>query len=188
LLASLYLRTRYTMLWLPRDPSAGSAPRTLRPEQLNSRFVTIGWLVDGVREHRIPKPPVLFYVDPLASSQFRLSFFQNDGPAATTSCTIVRGPMTMNVRRGEVIGVYDNPVLIVPATRPYLYGFGLLFVPSEGKAVSVVRSLGRVIQMSPYGGVEPPKVCVGKGMPRPTPRREAGGGPAAQVTTTTSRK
>jgi hypothetical protein len=174
------------MLWLPRDPHAGSAPRSLRPEQLNSRAVTIGWLVDGLREHRIPKPPALFYVDPLVSSYFRLSFFQNDGPAATTSCTIVRGSMTMNVRRGEVIGVYDNPVFIVPATRRDLYGFGLLFVPSEGKAVSVVGRVGRVIRISPYGGFDSPKVCVGKGMPRPEARREAGGGTAAQITTTTT--
>jgi hypothetical protein len=165
-----YSRTRYTMLWLPRDPHAGSAPRSLRPEQLTSRAVTIGWLVDGLREHRIPKPPALFLVDPLASSYFRLSFFQNDGPAATTSCTVVRGPMTMNVRRGEVIGVYDNPVYLVPATRPYLVGYGLLFVPSEGKAVSVIRRVGRVIQISPYGRLHPPKVCVGKGMPRPKAR------------------
>ena len=167
-MGALYARTRNTMLSLPRDPIAASAPRSLRPEQVTARYVTIGWLLDGVRSGRIPAPPPLPKIDLLDSSHFRLSFFQTRDAAPTTGCTAVTGPVTMAVRRGEVIGVYDGPVSVEPATRPPLVGFGLLFVPNEGNAVKVLRDVPREVRILPYGGFDPGTVCVGTGMPMPT--------------------
>ena len=86
--------------------------------------------------------------------------------------------MLLTLRKGEVLGVYDNPMSLIPAVLPYLVGFGLVFVPDEGHAVSVLRPVRRV-QLSAYDRSRPPRVCTGPGMPRPTP--------AVDKTTTTSR-
>ncbi len=166
-LDSLYSKTRLTILTLPRDALAAQTPRSLRPEQLTARYVTIGWLLDGVRQGRIPKPPFTIQ-DVVSSANFRLSFLQTDGPAPVTGCFTFAKPMLLTLRKGEVLGIYDNPVSLIPAVLPYLVGFGMVFVPAEGHAVTVLRPVRRV-QLSPYDRSRPPRVCTGPGYPRPTP-------------------
>lgn len=163
----LYSKTKLTILTLPRDSLAAQAPRSLRPEQLTARYVTIGWLVDGVKQHRIPKPPFTI-LDVVSSANFRLSLFQTNDPAPTTQCTTVQKPTLLTLRKGEVLGIYDNPLSLVPAVLPYLVGFGMVFVPAEGHAVTVLRQVRRV-QLSPYDRTRPPRVCTGPGWPKPTP-------------------
>jgi hypothetical protein len=163
----LYSKTRLTILTLPRDSLAAGTPRSLRPEQLTARYVTIGWLLDGVKQHRIPKPPFTIQ-DVVSSANFRLSLFQTDGVAPTTACFELRKPVLLTLRKGEVLGLYDNPVSLIPAVLPYLVGFGLVFVPAEGHAVTVLRQVRRV-QLSPYDRSRPPRVCTDAGEPRPTP-------------------
>ena len=174
-LDSLYAKTRLTILTLPRDSLAAAAPRSLRPEQLTARYVTVGWLLDGVKQHRFPKPPFTIQ-DVVSSANFRLSLFQTNDPAPITSCFTLRKPVLLTLRKGEVLGVYDNPLSLIPAVLPYLVGFGLVFVPGEGHAISVLRPVRRV-QLSAYDRSRPPRVCTGPGMPRPTP--------AVDTTTTT---
>ncbi|MGO9877030.1 MAG: hypothetical protein ACLPVY_24905 [Acidimicrobiia bacterium] len=163
----LYSKTKLAILTLPRDSLAAQAPRSLRPEQLTARYVTIGWLLDGVKQHRIPKPPFTI-LDVVSSANFRLSLFQTNDPAPTTLCTTVHKPVLLTLRKGEVLGIYDNPVSLVPAVLPYLVGFGMVFVPGEGHAVTVLRHVRRV-QLSPYDPTRPPRVCTGPGWPQPTP-------------------
>jgi len=163
----LYSKTRLTILTLPRDSLAAHTPRSLRPEQLTARYVTVGWLLDGVKQHRIPKPPFTI-LDVVSSANFRLSLYQTDSPAPTTLCTTLRKPVLLTLRKGEVLGIYANPVSVVPAVLPYLVGFGMVFVPAEGHAISVLRQVRRV-QLSPYDRTRPPQVCTGPGWPRPTP-------------------
>ena len=85
-LDSLYSKTRLTILTLPRDSLAAAAPRSLRPEQLTARYVTVGWLLDGVKQHRIPKPPFTIQ-DVVSSANFRLSLFQTNDPAPITAAS-----------------------------------------------------------------------------------------------------
>jgi len=166
-LDSLYSKTRLTILTLPRDSLAASAPRDLRPEQLTARYVTVGWLLDGVKDHRLPKPPFTIQ-DVVSSANFRLSLYQTNDPAPTTACFTLRKPMLLKLRKGEVLGVYDNPLSLIPAVLPYLVGFGLVFVPNEGHAVSVLRQV-RKVQLSPYDRSRPPRICTGPNEQRPTP-------------------
>jgi hypothetical protein len=167
LLNPLYSRIRQAILAVPRDPLATHVPRALRPEQLSSRDVTVGWLLDGVAQGRIPRPAFTI-LDLRTSSNFRLSLFQSDAPAPTTVCTTLRKPVLLILRKGETLGVYDNPIGIIPAVLPYLVGPGLVFVPDEGHAVQVLRQV-RKVQLSPYDRRRPARVCIGPGMPKPTP-------------------
>ena len=163
----LYTKTRLTILTLPRDALAARTPRSLRPEQLTARYVTVGWLLDGVRQHRIPKPPFTI-LDVVSSANFRLSLYQTDNMAPTTMCTTLHKPVLLTLRPGEVLGISANPVSLVPAVLPYLVGFGMVFVPAEGHAITVLRQVRRV-QLSSYDRTRPPRVCTGPGWPRPTP-------------------
>ena len=163
----LYSKVRFAILAVPRDPLAAHVPRTLRPEQLSSRDVTVGWLLDGVAQNRIPRPPFTI-LDLRKSSNFRLSLYQHDGAAPTTVCTTLHKPVQLVLRKGETLGVYDNPIALIPAVLPYLVGPGLVFVPDEGHAVSVLRPIRRV-EISPYDRRRPPRICTGPGMPKPTP-------------------
>lgn len=164
-LRSRYSFTRATMLSLPRDPLAKGVPRSLRPEQFSARDVTVGWLLDAAKEHRVPASPRIS--DALASSHFRLAFYQLDGPTPTAGCATVAGPMSTTVRVGEVLGVFDNPIKIVPLTRPALVGFAPFFVPSEGHAIQVLRAV-RPVVLYPYSS-GPARVCVPPGAPMPHP-------------------
>jgi hypothetical protein len=155
-----YENTRLTILSLPRSDIAQKVPGELRPEQYTAHEVTIGWLLSGVAAGRIPPPP--FTIRKVReSSQFRLSFFQHHGDAPTTECVTVTDPVAMRVRLGQVIGVYDNPMVIVPLSPPSMVGFGLAFVPTEGNAVTVVYPVARKIEIKPYIGQHPPRVCFG---------------------------
>jgi hypothetical protein len=166
-LDSLYIRTKLTILSVAHDPLARRVPPTLRPEQLSARDVTVGWLLQGVREHRIPAAPKLIIVDLRASSDFRLTFFQNGDPAPKRICTKLTRPAFLRLQQDEVIGVYDNPVTIIPLAQPALVGFAPLFAPREGNAIKVLRPV-RPVVINSYGP-DPGRVCVAPGKPVPHP-------------------
>jgi len=163
---SLYTSTKYTILSVARDPRARYVPPTLRPEQLSAPDVTVGWLLQGVHEHRIPPPPLSF-VAYLASSHFRLAFFQYNGPAPSTACTTVNRTTFLRLTQDEVIGVYDYPVTILPLTRPAVVGFAPFFAPREGSAIKVLRPV-RPVVINSFGS-NPGRVCVAPDMPLPHP-------------------
>ena len=77
--------------------------------------------------------------------------------APTTECVTISKAVAMRVRMGQVIGVYDNPIVIVPLSAPPLVGFGLAFVPDEGNAVTVVRPVTRKIEIRPFNGLFLPR-------------------------------
>jgi hypothetical protein len=162
-----YIRTKLTILSAARDPIARQVPPTLRPEQLTARDVTVGWLLQGVQAGRIPPPRKLIIVDLRASSDFRLTFFQSDANAPTTRCTTLTRPTYLRLLPGEVIGVYDNPVKIIPVTQPALVGFAPFFTPSEGHAIKVLRPVRPVVIYS-YSSASG-RVCVPPGAPAPHP-------------------
>jgi hypothetical protein len=99
-LDSLYTRTKLTILSAARDPLARSVPPTLRPEQLSARDVTVGWLLQGVREHRIPAAPKLVIVDLRASSDFRPRSSRTR-PGARRICTTSPPDLSSLTGRGD---------------------------------------------------------------------------------------
>ncbi len=69
---------REMMLSLPYVDTAKQVPRDVKPEQFLAHFVTIGWLLDGARSGRIPKPSTISPQNE-AMDALRLSFRQSRG-------------------------------------------------------------------------------------------------------------
>jgi hypothetical protein len=149
---------RQMILALPRDPFARQVPRTLRPENATARQVTIGWLLDGVAQHRIPAPRHISERI-FATDRFRLSFDEQRTRSPTTSCRLLTRPFTTTLKKGDVIGFYDKALLITPANGLKLVGPPLRFDPDEGSAVIVLRDVGRVRLAPGNSAFSPPRVC-----------------------------
>jgi hypothetical protein len=81
---------------------ARQTPRSLRPTQSFAAEVTVGWLVDGVADGRIPtsKSTPLEYAD----NTLRLSLEQLDGPSRS-SCVRIRRPLERRLATGGFIDV-----------------------------------------------------------------------------------
>src|SRR5262249_41538096 len=109
----------------------------------------------------------LIIVDLRASSDFRLTLFQSDATAPATICTKITRPTYLRLTPGEVIGVYDNPIKIIPVTQPAVVGFAPFFTPGEGHAVKVLRPVRPVVIYS-YSS-DAARVCVPPGAPVPHP-------------------
>jgi hypothetical protein len=148
-LKPFYANTRQMVLSIPRNPLARQVPRSLRPEPIFSPQLTVGWLLDEYAHNRLPAPSItspLGFVD----STFRLSFAQGRGPAPTTGCHQLVGPLALKLKRGDTLGISANTIQIAPAFYTYLR---LLFYPSDGTRLAVLHAPGYVI-LSPV--VNPP--------------------------------
>jgi hypothetical protein len=152
---------------LPRDPLAARTPRSVRPDPVSARWVTIGWLRDAARAGRIASPGPLTAQD-LANDDFRLSFLQTrtNRSAATCRSDPLKLPATVNLLSGDVIGVYAGarlmgvatPIFVKPDGQP-LRGPPLAFGADDGGDVRVLRDVGsvRLSAATPFFG---PRVCV----------------------------
>lgn len=147
--------TRRIMLTLPRVPLATRVPRSLVPEPLTARQVTIGWLLDGVAQHRIPSPGPLSPRD-VASDNFRLSFDQRRQASPTTSCFILRHAKRIALEKGDVIGLSGNVIRALPASGPPLVGPPLQFSPT-GNPIALVGTPG-LVSLSPF--YYPARICI----------------------------
>lgn len=164
-----YTQTRRMILSLPRVAIARDVPRSIRPEPVITRPVTIGWLLDGVADHRIPSPGALSRSE-VADAEFRLSFAQQHGRLPTASCHTVIRPLVVQLREGDVIGVYGNTVLLTP--NRVFAGPPLVLFPGDREPLDVVHTPGAV--RFSQGGIplnfrmvtdnthRPPRVCLGK--------------------------
>lgn len=151
--------TRTMILTLPRDPVARRVPRSLRPETVLARPVTIGWLLDALAQDRLPLPRRITRAQ-LDSNRFRLSFDQTDDAPPTTNCQVVREVTFANLAKGDVLGLRDNALFIVPEKRNELAGYALRFLPDAGRSIRVVREAG-VVRFVPTTPRYSPTVCIG---------------------------
>jgi len=152
----LYASTEEMFLALPRDPFAREVPRSLRPERVAASEVTIGWLLDLVAHHRIPAPHQTS-TRTLESNRFRLSFDQEHASAPTTPCRALTRPFTIALRKGDIIGVHDQPLGIAPAGGLRLVGPPISFRPGADLVVEALRDTGPVRLGA--ASVRAPRVC-----------------------------
>ena len=72
--------------------------------------------------------------------------------------------MPLRLKPGDVIGVFDNPLVVRSAKIGMLVP--LLFRPTEGSSVVVLRDPGPVI-ITPRSRLALPRVCLPTGATRP---------------------
>ena len=157
---AIALTTRRMMLTLPRVPAATRVPRSLVPDPLTARQVTIGWLLDGVAQHRIPSPGTLSRLD-RASDNFRLSFDQRPQASPTTSCFTLKRATRITLEPGDVIGLSGNVIRVLPASgQSSFLGPPLQFAPT-GDPIAIVNAPGPV-SLRPF--FYPARICI-----RPAP-------------------
>jgi hypothetical protein len=138
------LEYRRMMLSLPRVPAAKEAPRHLVPEQELAHFVTIGWLLDGVRSGRIPKPSHISDAD-AAMDEIRLSLeqFRARGIPLGYECIGSKTPLEFHLQTGDMI-VVSAPKGIVEITPPEAVrgeAFPFRVITVQGPILRAVRPI-----------------------------------------------
>jgi hypothetical protein len=159
-----YKATRQTMLSLARVPRARVTPRSLHPDSVGAESVTIGWLLDGVADHKIPAPGAI----PRSlrmSDDYRLSFYQHRGHVPTTSCTTLRVGRKIALEAGDVVGVFENAIAIGPANGRRLVGPTLQFTPSNRMPVTVVADPDGPSFVRSAHPFFPARICVDRSRP-----------------------
>jgi hypothetical protein len=123
-----YREYRRVIAALPRDPLAGTVPRELHPTPSFAAEVTVGWLLDGARDGRIPEPP-RSTPEQRATDRVRLTLEQLDTPvercAPLRTLTTRRLTVGESVRIGGAVTVQAIPRR-GPRPQPLPFGSGLL--------------------------------------------------------------
>jgi hypothetical protein len=126
--AATYRDQRRVIERLPRNARARAVPRALHPTPSFAAEVTVGWLLDGVRDGRIPAPPRATPAQ-AATDALRLSIEQRD--ATFRRCPPLRTPATRTLVPGRSLHI-RGAVFVQDvgrrgrATQPLPFGTGLL--------------------------------------------------------------
>jgi hypothetical protein len=126
--AASYREYRRVIGSLPRDPLAPTVPRSLHPTPSFAAEVTVGWLLDGARDGRIPAPPRATPVQRVTDA-LRLSLEQRD--VSTAACPRLRSLTTRHLARGESLRIRGAVAVQSiprrgPRSQPLPFGTGLL--------------------------------------------------------------
>jgi hypothetical protein len=118
--------TRRIMLSVPRDPLARHVPAALRPEPNRAVTVTLGWLLAGVADGRIPRPGPLTPTERL-TNRLRLSLMEVDRRSGLR-CRQLSAPVTLRLAKGERIGLVGRALVTMldgPSDRSGVVPFGV---------------------------------------------------------------
>jgi hypothetical protein len=130
------------MLSLPEVAAAKEAPRELIPDRELAHFVTIGWLLDGVRSGRIPKPSRISAAD-VAMDEIRLSLeqFRSRRIPAGYKCVFSTTPLLFRLQTGEkiVVRAPKGAVEITPASPLSGKVFPFHVITFEGPILQAVQ-------------------------------------------------
>jgi hypothetical protein len=151
---------RRLVLTLPRTPIAKQVPRSVKPvHEWPERFVTVGWLLDGVKSGRIPSPGQALPIEQ-AVNTFRLSILQTRVSPPPTQCAPLREPVTRVLNKGDVILFRDGEVrLTVLAPTPGAFAYLAYHTDEGNRLVAVDGPLNvRVTSNAPYF---PTSLCEG---------------------------
>jgi hypothetical protein len=157
----LYSASRHVLATLPRTPGIRQAPPTLRPEPDAANWVTVGWLLSAVAEHRFPVAGVVTRRD-LDSNRFRLSFDEEPLRAQLTDCRLLSHPTMLTLRKGDVLEIGSETVRIRPGTDTIQVDPRMVFTPGKNLAIFVLHDVGRVaVDFSTSGSrSRPPRLCI----------------------------
>ncbi len=148
---------RKIILTLPRVELAREVPRSVRPEPGLAFPVTIGWLLDGVDDGRIP-PPAELEPNIVAANEVRLSFAQT-GRDPDVACSDVPLPARMDIDEGDVLHFAGGRLRVVPAGgRAGVLSF-VRYDPANGAWLRVVHGPTRVRLLSDNNEA-PTTVCL----------------------------
>jgi hypothetical protein len=150
--------TRRLVISIPIDPRARSVPRTLRPEAAFSQHLSVGWILDQAARHELPGAHIS--KADFAVTDFRLSFDRASTGHVSDACKPLQHPMPLRLKAGDVIGVFDNPLVVRSAKVGMLVP--LLFRPTEGSSVVVLSDPGLVV-LTPRNRFALPRVCLPAG-------------------------
>ncbi len=87
---------------LAYSPYAARVPRSSRPLGVAGPEVTVGWLLDGAKSGRIPKPPAMTPTQQAATA-LRLALGQNAIARRAADCTRIGKPVDRVLRRGATL-------------------------------------------------------------------------------------
>jgi hypothetical protein len=124
------------MLAIPRVPLADEVPRQVRPTPELAPEITIGWLLDGVADDRLPDPG---RINPATGAyvNFRLSFLQSQRPTAQSRCQVLRDPVTRTLTKGQTFRIDGGPIRISsPPGNRFIF---VIYRPASGHTLVVVR-------------------------------------------------
>jgi hypothetical protein len=136
------------MLTLPRVAMAKEVPRDTRPQPVLAPEVTIGWLLDGVAEGRVPPPPKSDPTAP-AVATLTLALDQRRSDSPPSHCRTVLAPAVRRLIRGEGILFENGPLavsVVVGDSRgslSFFAGNGNLLVARATVSVSVASASAR---------------------------------------------
>jgi hypothetical protein len=149
---------RQLILSIPRTDAAREAPRSATP----AKFVTLGWLLDGVASGRIPSPPEITPDDERVA-EFRLSFAQSDeagSAAGPERCERLDGTSTRHFDAGDTLTI-GKKVRLRPVDTRAPARAARTYRTRDGELLTAVReSFDAVVAPMPRGSVT---MCFGPG-------------------------
>ncbi len=128
------------MLSLPYVPIAKDSPRGIVPDPQLAHFVTLGWLLDGAKSGRIPKP----HMTPadVAMDTLRLSFRQVYGRVSRGMvCFELRNSLVLHMERRQrlVIRAPNAALAITPPTSSAGDAYPFKVIPIGGSIMVATR-------------------------------------------------
>lgn len=152
--AAFFSRQRQMLLSIARSPLAGAVPRTLHPDPKLAPEVTMGWLRDGVRSGRLPKPRPSTPREE-ATINLRLSLEEVDGSDGRR-CQALPGSARRTLRAHQSLVVHGRvsvqllPQSDLPRSDFLAFGTTALTAQIDHTLVALTRTLAlRVIPRSP---------------------------------------
>jgi hypothetical protein len=160
-LNAIYDRTKRVMLTVANDKQASTVPKTLRPEPAAAHQVTVGWLVDGAAQHRIPAPHKPLTLFDHIWAQFLISFYQDGSAGPHTHCTALTKPLVLRPKKGDELGVFGGQLVLTPATNARLNP-QLLLDPANGSSVRILRDFDYPVRIEAFQKTDVPRVCTSR--------------------------
>jgi hypothetical protein len=153
---------RRLVLTLPQTPIAKRVPPSVKPvNEFPEQFVTVGWLLSGVKSGRIPSLGRPLPTE-LAVSTFRLSIEQTKVTRPPRRCQLLREPVPRVLNTDDVILFSDGVLRLTalaptPAASAYLY---LSYDPEGGNRLRAVAG-PLYVQLASNNAYLPASLCEG---------------------------
>jgi hypothetical protein len=145
---------RAMLLEVPRTQLADQVPRDLRPDRSLAPYVSVGWLLDGVRSGRIPAPD---HIDPRARAAVEIRVALQENPHHRPGrCETVTPGTAVTLRPGSSLRMRGEGQLWVGHTDS-TGAVGL--VPFPWRNAPIVAYAGLTVNVSSVPEGQPVELC-----------------------------